>query len=167
MEYRAITEPDYTALTELDRLVQQHLDPQFEQLPERERESRLSSSPAALKFYERSEHSFVADDGQGIQGVILAQSVWQGDKPIVLVRTVLVRPDAPETVTRGLLHATVKSAYDSAVYEVHVPGSAPLLPAVQEEEAHLTGQYAVIHLGTRAQTAPGEKLTKTVRTPGA
>ena len=160
MEYRTFGEPDYAALSELDRLVQQSLDPAFDQLPEREREGRLCSSQAALKFYERSEHSFVADDGT-LQGFILAQSVWQGDRPVVLVRAVVARPGPQETeLRRGLLRATVKSAYDSAVYEIHVPTPPALLDAVRQEEAHLSGQYAVIHLGTRAQTAPGEKLTR-------
>lgn len=167
MEFRFFGEPDYAALQELDALVQSDLEPGFEALPERERDSRLSTSHAALKFYERSEHSFVADAGAGLEGFILAQSVWQGDRPIVLVRTVAVRPRADDAVWRGLLHATVKSAYDTAVYEVHVPAGAALADAVQEEEAHVLGRYAVIHLGTRAQSAPGEKLTKTVRTTGA
>lgn len=163
MEYRFFGESDYAALTALDLLVQQQLDVNFDALPEREREGRLNTSHAALKFYERSEHSFVADDGRNIHGFILAQSVWQGDKPIVLVRTVAVSPDAPNGVREGLLHATVKSAYDTAVYEVHLPTSQTLMDAAGQEEAHLTGQYAVIHLGTRAQTAYGRKLTKTVR----
>lgn len=167
MEFRFFGEPDYAALQELDLLVQRHLEPHFDALPEREREGRLSTSAAALKFYERSEHSFVADDGAGVQGFILAQSVWQGDRPIVLIRTVAVRPGTDEAVVRGLLHAAVKSAYDTAVYEVHVPVSAALAEAVQEEEAHVLGRYAVVHLGTRALSAPGEKLTKTVRVPGA
>lgn len=167
MEYRPIVEPDYPALAELDRLYQRQLDASFDTLPDREREGRLSTSHAALKFYERSEHSFVADDGTGVQGFILAQSVWQGDKPIVLVRTVVTRPGMGEQVTLGLLRATVKSAYDCAVYEVHLSASAALMKAAAQEEAHLTGQYAAIHLGTRAQTAFGEKLTKTVRSPDA
>ncbi|RJF73175.1 DUF1999 domain-containing protein [Deinococcus cavernae] len=167
MEFRFFGEPDYAALQALDGLVQRAQEPGFEALPEREREGRLSTSPASLKFYERSEHSFVADAGAGLQGFILAQSVWQGDRPIVLVRTVVVHPDAPESVRQGLLHATVKSAYDTAVYEVHVPASEQLLPAAQQEEAHLQGQYAVIHLGTRAGSAPGVKLSKSVRAPDA
>ena len=167
MEFRFFGEPDYAALQDLDLTVQRHLAPGFDALLEREREGRLSTSAAALKFYERSEHSFVADDGAGIQGFILAQSVWQGDRPIVLVRAVAVRPGVGGSVVRGLLHATVKSAYDTAVYEVHVPAVEALNDAVQQEEAHVLGRYAVVHLGTRAQSAQGEKLTKTVRMPGA
>ncbi|GMA16601.1 DUF1999 domain-containing protein [Deinococcus metallilatus] len=159
MQYRTFAEPDYDALQALDLAAQRQADPAFDTLPAREREGRLSTSLPALKFYERSEHSFAAQDEAGeMRGLILAQHVWQGDRPIVLVRTVILAPDAPEGTAAGLLHATVKSAYDSAVYEVHFPLAPALEAAARREEAHLTGQYAVCHLGTRAGTAPGERL---------
>ncbi|MEW6420252.1 MAG: DUF1999 domain-containing protein [Deinococcota bacterium] len=159
MRYRTFAEPDYEALQALDLAAQRRADPAFDTLSERERAGRLSTSLPALKFYERSEHSFVAQDEMGkIQGLILAQHVWQGDRPIVLVRTVILAPDAPEGTAAGLLHAAVKSAYDSAVYEVHFPLTPALEAAAQREEAHLTGGYAVCHLGTRAATAPGQRL---------
>ncbi|GAA5532501.1 DUF1999 domain-containing protein [Deinococcus aluminii] len=161
MQYRTFAESDYDALQALDLAAQRQADPAFDTLPAREREGRLSTSLPALKFYERSEHSFAAQDEAGeMRGLILAQHVWQGDRPIVLVRAVILAPDAPEGTAAGLLHATVKSAYDSAVYEVHFPLAPALEAAAQREEAHLTGQYAVCHLGTRAGTAPGERLGK-------
>ncbi|MBB5232890.1 DUF1999 domain-containing protein [Deinococcus budaensis] len=159
LRYRTFTETDYPALAALDLAAQRAADPEFSARPEREREGRLSTSLPALKFYERSEHSFVAQDSAGaLLGVILAQHVWQGDRPIVLVRTVLLAPAAPAEAAAGLLHATVKSAYDSAVYEVHFPLTPALAAAAAEEAAHVTGRYAVRHLGTRADTAPGERL---------
>ncbi|WP_216328710.1 DUF1999 domain-containing protein [Deinococcus aestuarii] len=159
MRYRTFAEPDYDALAALDLAAQRHADPAFDTLPAREREGRLSTSLPALKFYERSEHSFVAqDDAGGLVGAIFAQHVWQGDRPIVLVRTVLLAPDAPAETAAGLLHATVKSAYDTAVYEVHFPVTPALEAAAGEEAAHVTGRYAVRHLGTRAETAPGTRL---------
>lgn len=167
MQYRTFSDADYAALEALDLATQRHADPNFDALPEREREGRLHTSLAALKFYERSEHSFVADDGEEIRGFLFAQSVWQGDRPIVLVRTVTVAPETSDDVVRGLLHAAVKSAYDCAVYEVHYPVSAQTQAAAEAEESHLIGQYGVVHLGTRAQTAPGQKLTKSVRQSGA
>lgn len=163
-EYRTFSQADYDRLSALDLAMQRALDPQFDTLPEREREGRLSSSLAALKFYERTGHSFVAERDEGVRGVALAQSVWQGDRPTVLVRAVVVDPtlDAAEAeaVRAGLLHAVVKSAYDTAVYEVHFPVTAPLEAAAEAEEAHVLGRYGVIHLGTRAQTAAGEKLRR-------
>ncbi|GAA5512236.1 hypothetical protein Dcar01_00950 [Deinococcus carri] len=159
LRYRTFAEPDYDALQALDLAAQRQADPAFDTLPAREREGRLGTSLPALKFYERSEHSFAAQDEAGqMQGLILAQHVWQGDRPIVLVRAVILAPDAPEGTAEGLLRAAVKSAYDSAVYEVHFPLTPSLEAAARREEAHLTGGYAVCHLGTRAMSAPGERL---------
>lgn len=158
MQFRTFTEQDFKAMQTLDHDWQHQSDVQYDQLPERERESRLSTSLPALKFYERSEHSFVAENKEGhVCGFILAQSVWQGDKPIVLVRTLLHMTQGDE-VAQGLLHATVKSAYDCAVYEIHLANNAITHAAAMAEEAHMLGQYIVCHLGTRAKTAPGEKL---------
>ncbi|PTA67792.1 DUF1999 domain-containing protein [Deinococcus arcticus] len=160
MRYRTFTEHDYEALQALDLEAQRGADPAFDALAERERDGRLHTSLAALKFYERSEHSFVAELGGELHGFVLAQSVWQGDRPVVLVRTVALRPGADAQVAGGLLHATVKSAYDTAVYEVHFPLTPALAGAAAQEEAVVTGRYAVCHLGTRAQTAPGERLDR-------
>ncbi|MFC6590803.1 DUF1999 domain-containing protein [Deinococcus lacus] len=132
LEYRAFGEDDYPALQALDLAAQQRLDPGFEQLPDREREGRLCTSLSALKFYERSEHSFVcaAAESLDLRGFIFAQSVWQGDKPAVLVRSLVLSEAAPAEAAAALLRAVVKSAYDSAVYEIHYPGG--LLPGLPE-----------------------------------
>jgi hypothetical protein len=158
MRYRVFTEHDYDALHALDLTALAHADPAFDTLPPREREGRISTTLPALKFYERSEHSFVAEDDGVLHGFIFAQSVWQGDRPIVLVRTVALAPAAPAATAEGLLHATVKSAYDTAVYEVHFAVTPALEAAAFAEGAHVLGRYAVRHLGTRAETAPGQKL---------
>lgn len=159
MQYRTYAAADYAPMQALDLHQQRHADSQFDELPEREREGRLHTSLAALKFYERSEHSFVADNG-ALQGFVLAQHVWQGDQPIVLIRTLSVAAQAPAETTAGLLKAVVKSAYDSAIYQVHFPLTPELLSAARAQEAVTIGQYAICHLGTRAQTSPGERLHK-------
>lgn len=166
MRYRIFTEDDFGAMHDLDLQVQRHAEPAWDALPEREREGRLRTSLPALRFYLRSEHSFVAEErlpGEAaglLTGVILAQSVWMGDKPIILVTAVLVRPGSEEggDTAAGLLHAVVKSAYDAAVYEVHYALTPPLERAAEAEGSHLLGRYAVHHLGSRQQTAPGERL---------
>lgn len=127
--------------------------PDFDQLPEREREGRLCTSLPALQFYARTGHSFVADNGHQISGFALAQSVWQGDRPIVLIRVILADD---QQAREGLLRAVVKSAYDTAVYEVHAPISEELKSAAGE--AYALGTYGVIHLGTRSETAPGQQI---------
>ncbi len=113
-----------------------------------------------LSFYERSEHSFAAEEDGKIWGFILAQSVWQGDKPIVLIRTLSVAPESLPEITLGLFHATTKSAYDAAVYELHFPLLPHLEQAGQQDGIFALGQYAVRHLGTRAATAAGQRLLK-------
>lgn len=158
MHYRVFGEPDYGALHDLDLRVLRAEAPGFDGLPEREREGRIRTTLPALRFYERSEHSFAAEEGGVLHGLILAQSVWQGDRPIVLVARVLLAPPADPEVAAGLLHACVKSAYDAAVYEVHLPVTPELEAAARAEGAHLLGSYAVRHLGTRDATAPGRKL---------
>ncbi len=160
MRYRVFSEQDYAALQALDLDIQRHLDAAFDGLPERERQGRLHTSLPALKFYERSEHSFVAEEGTDETGKVLrgfafAQPVWQGDRPIVLVRTVSVFPQAPAETASSLLHAVIKSAYDAAVYEVHLPVPPALEQAAGEEQAVTVGAYAVRHLGSRLETAPG------------
>ncbi|GGJ81090.1 DUF1999 domain-containing protein [Deinococcus aquiradiocola] len=166
MRYRVFTEDDFEAMSDLDRQVQAQ-DPAWPTLPEREQEGRLRTSLPALRFYLRSEHSFISeervqgseDSGQ-LTGLIFAQSVWMGDKPIILVTACLVRPGSEDEgrTAAGLLHAVIKSAYDAAVYEVHYP-LTPLLHAAGEAEgSHVTGRYAVHHLGSRQDTAPGERL---------
>ncbi len=168
LQYRAPLSTDFEALQALDLAQQRRQDSQFDTLDERERSSRLRTSLAALKFFERSEHSFVATDGgETLRGALLAQAVWQGDRPVVLVVQVLLSAedagnagasDSGAEVAQGLLHACVKSAYDSAVYEVHFPLSAELGAAAHAEEARVLGQYAVCYLGSRAQTAPGQPI---------
>lgn len=160
--YRAPTPQDAERLQALDAERQRRLDPAFNILSDVERAGRLRTSASALKFFERSEHSFVAEARDGeVLGAIFAQAVWQGDRPIVLVAALLLSPSAPEDVAAGLLHACVKSAYDSAVYEVLFPLLPELQAAARAEEARPLS-FAACYLGSRAQTAPGKPLTTEV-----
>lgn len=162
MFYRAFTDADFDALQQLDLTVLRHEDPNFDALPDREREGRVRTSLAALRFFERSEHSFVADDDGKVVGALFAQSVWQGDRPTVLISRVWTAQGAPQGTAAGLLKACSKSAYDTAVYEVHLPVTPELTAAAGEENFREVGRYAVRHLGTRGQTAPGEALPGTL-----
>lgn len=163
MRYREFMEDDYEALAALDRMHQRRLDPGFEAQPEREQAGRLRTSLAALRFYQRSEHSFVAAEAE-LMGAMLAQSVWMGDKPIILVTATLLHDQAPPQTASGLLHAVVKSAYDAAVYEVHFEVTPQLEGALHDEGAHLGGRWAVRHLGSRSATAPGQYVEGTAYT---
>ena len=158
MHYRVFSEPDFEALAALEARALRAEAPDLDRLPEREREGRARTSLPALRFFERSEHSFLAEEEGHLFGFVFAQPVWQGDRPTVWVAALVTAPQAPAEVARGLLHATVKSAYDSAVYEVHLTVTPALEAAARAEEARVTGRAAVIHLGSRATTAPGEPL---------
>ncbi len=162
MLFRPFDENDYPALQALDLEVLRGEDPSFDQLDPLERQSRIRTSEAALKFYERSEHSFVAQDHTGddqILGAIFAQSIWQGDKPCVWVsRLWVLNSSLSDKVGEGLLRACSKSAYDTAVYEVHLslPHKWSAFAAAQDFRAD--GIYAVRHMGRRSSLKLGADL---------
>jgi len=160
MRYRPFFEHDFAPLQALD-LEQLRLEhPNFDSLEERERQGRVRTSLPALKFYERSEHSFVAEDGDelhGLQGAIFAQSVWQGDRPTVLISRLWVRQDTLE-VARGLLRACAKSTYDAAVYELHGLFPKKWLELGALEEFKTQGLYGVRLMGIRSSSGPGVPL---------
>lgn len=147
MHYRTFHPTDFEAMRELEA-------PSLAGLAPDEARARSRTSEAALKFFERSEHSFVAEHEGRLRGMVLAQSVWQGDRPVVLVSLLL----GEEAAREGLLHACVKSAYDTAVYEVHLAVTPELMAAARAEQVRVLGQYAVCYLGSRHDTAPGEPL---------
>jgi hypothetical protein len=116
MHYRFFEEPDYDELQRLERAV----------YPERPEPFYRATLPA-LRFYTRSGHSFAADASSRLEGFVLAQAVWQGDRATVLATRIAARS---EEVYRGLLRALVKSAYDANAYEVALltePGARPEL----------------------------------------
>lgn len=164
MIYRAPQEPDFPGMQALDLELALTEDLSFHTLPERERAGRLRTSLASLRFFARSEHSFVAIDAHTandvdastVYGFILSQSVWMGDKPVVWISSIRVHPDAPSGTLPGLLHASVKSAYDTAVYEVYLAADKTLWPFAQREGFKDAGlKHVVRYLGTRTDTAPG------------
>lgn len=163
--YRPLLAEDYAALAELDLASQLELDPDFGLLPGREREGRLSTSLGALKFYARTDHSFVALREEAVAGLVLAQSVWQGDKPIVLVRTLLTSPALPSDLRAeiygGLLRALFKSAYDTAVYEVHFVPQRQWPLAEDLGDVRRLGDYGVRYLGSREETARPNQIDLT------
>jgi hypothetical protein len=158
MIYRPPQDADYPGMQALDLELCLTEDSGFAALPERERAGRLRTSLPALRFYSRSEHSFVSttalyadpDVPTTVYGFVLAQSVWMGDKPILWISSVRVHPDAPAGCLAGLLHAVTKSAMDSAVYEVHLAADAALEAVAHREGYRDAGhKHLVRHLGSR------------------
>lgn len=158
MIYRPPTEADYPGMQALDLELARLENPDFDKLEEKERAAALRSSLPALLFYARSEHSFVAvdtnsltdDQPSTVYGFILAQSVWMGDKAMVWVSSTRVHPDAPPGCLPGLLHCVTKSAYDGAVYELHLAADSHLEAIATREgyQDHKT-KHMIRYLGSR------------------
>ncbi|MER3481202.1 MAG: DUF1999 domain-containing protein [Meiothermus sp.] len=121
MTYRDFQEFDFPALERLEK-----------KLLGDQPAHRYRTNPAALRFFSRSGHSFLAHFAGEVHGFVLAQAVWQGDQVTVLITRLLA--DSEEAY-RGLIAAVVKSAYDAGVYEValHIDaGNAPVVRALSE-----------------------------------
>jgi len=117
-------------------------------------------SLAALRFFERSGHSFVAervdDDGLArVTGFLLAQAVWTGDSPTVHGLRLAVDEVAAAEARAALVKALVKSAYDAGVYQLlfRTPGAdEPLRDALKAEGYLLDDQVTLeLMLGSRAR----------------
>jgi hypothetical protein len=77
-------------------------------------------SRSSVLFYVRTGHAFVAVRAGETTGFVLAQAVWNGTRPTVMVNRLAV-PDPEDTASReALLEAVTKSAYDAAVYDLWV-----------------------------------------------
>ena len=170
--FRLLVEEDQPDIVALDLAAQYEYDANFDALPQREQEGRLCSSLGAVKFYARSGHSFVAVRGGVNVGFALAQTIWQGDDSIVLVRTIITSPTLTQElraeIYNGLLRAIFKSAFDTATYQIHFCPAPNMLPANNDPNSdapdHDLGQirtlgpYAVRYLGSRDETAPDRAL---------
>lgn len=117
------------------------------------------ASAASVRFFGRTEHSFTAEahgpDGVEAVGFVLAQAVWSGVRPQVLVARVAA-PDRPQAAG-ALLKALVKSAYDSGVYDLvaRAPRTDPdLRELLQVEEFLPDAQLSFVRiLGSRGEAA--------------
>jgi hypothetical protein len=76
--------------------------------------------PAALAFYARSGHAFVAGPVAVPAGFVLAHAIWDGARPTVAIARLVAAPAAEGAVHRALVEAVVKSAYDAAVYDLTI-----------------------------------------------
>lgn len=154
MRFRPFDERDHEALHQLDLRILRQEDAQFDERPDREREGRIRTSLAALRFYQRSEHSFVADDGD-VVAALFAQSIWQGDKPCVWISKILAdsTQDHFSVWVSGLLKACIKSAFDTGIYEIHGCFNPIELEVAGPHGFGSQGTQAICHLGSRAHTA--------------
>ena len=76
-------------------------------------------SRASLNFYGRTGHSFASLKANSHTGFVLAQSIWNGQRPVVLIARLAVAAE-DESSRTALIEAVTKSAYDAAVYDLLV-----------------------------------------------
>jgi hypothetical protein len=146
---RPLTQDDEDVLAEIDKAYaeQVRLEPFL--------------SRSSLHFYVRTGHSFVAVRLGQATGFVLAQSVWNGTRPTVYVNRLAVA-DLEDTDSRlALLEAVTKSAYDAAVYDLHVqhPSADVQGLAALAEKQYLERPFHIYErvLGSRGQKAAGER----------
>lgn len=93
---------------------------------------------AALSFYERTGHSFVLEELGEPTGYLLAQAVWDGQRPTVTVRRSVASSGAGR---KALLEAVTKSSYDAGVYDI----------VVEQPEGDEAGKVALAASGYTAR----------------
>lgn len=75
---------------------------------------------ASLRFFARTGHAFVAERGGSVCGFVLAQAVFDGERPTVLAARLASRPLGDDEILKALARALTKSAYDAGVYDLRV-----------------------------------------------
>ncbi|MDM7324878.1 MAG: DUF1999 family protein, partial [Thermus sp.] len=110
-------------------------------------------SPGAVRFFARTGHSFLAEEGETPMGFALAQAVWQGEATTVLISRIEGKGQA---ALEGLLAAVVKSAYDAGVYQVALhldPSREELRGALEAQGFHIGPLVLAVRLlGSRGAT---------------
>ena len=157
MIYRPPQDADFPGMQALDLELLHSEHAKFDGFTPKEQAALIRSSLPSLRFYARSEHSFACIESPhadpleptGVYGFVLAQSVWMGDKALVWISSLRIHHDAPAAVLPGLLHAVTKSAYDGAVYEIHLAADKHLLPFADREGYTESGKHLIRLLGSR------------------
>lgn len=117
------------------------------------------TNPAALGFFSRTGYSFLAHLGGAIQGFVLAQPIWQGDRTVVWIAEMAA---ASPLAYRGLLSQVLKTAYQTgafAIYWMHHSQDADLNQVLREMGFSIGPmQFSVRLLEARATRGETEGL---------
>ncbi len=118
-------------------------------------------SLSSLHFYVRTGHSFVSVRSGEPSGFVLAQSVWNGTRPTVYVNRLAVADVADHDSRLALLEAVTKSAYDAAVYDLHIlhpiSDEQGLVALAEKQYAQRPFRIFERVLGSRGKKAEGEQ----------
>jgi Protein of unknown function (DUF1999) len=128
-------------------------------------------SRSSLHFYVRTGHAFVSVRSGRATGFVLAQSVWNGTRPTVYVNRLAVANLEDHESRLALLEAVTKSAYDAAVYDLHVqhPSADVQGLAALAEKQYLEKPFRIFErvLGSRGRKSAGDSVRSSDGSRGA
>ncbi|MCA9840154.1 MAG: DUF1999 family protein [Trueperaceae bacterium] len=109
----------------------------------------------SLNFYARTGHAFASLRADHMTGFVLAQSVWNGFRPVLQMNRLAVADPGDEASISALLEALTKSAYDAAVYDLQLllPKKDTALLSLAEQKDYRDTALIVLGrtLGSRGQ----------------
>ncbi len=109
---------------------------------------------ASLRFFARTGHAFVAVGEGGVRGYVLAQAVFDGERPTLFASRFASPPPGDGEALLALLRALTKSAYDAGVYDLRVelPAEDAAGAAALDAESYRPAVTSVFtrQLGSRA-----------------
>jgi hypothetical protein len=109
----------------------------------------------SLNFYARTGHAFASLRAGHMTGFVLAQSVWNGFRPVLQMNRLAIADAADEASQNALLEALTKSAYDAAVYDLQLllPQADSKLLSLAEKKDYRDAELKVLGrtLGSRGQ----------------
>jgi hypothetical protein len=112
------------------------------------------ATEASLRFFARTGHAFVAVGEGGVRGYVLAQAVFDGERPTLFASRFVSPPPGDGDALRALLRSLTKSAYDAGVYDLHVeiPAGDAAGRAALHAESYLPAPSSIFQrqLGSRA-----------------
>jgi len=114
------------------------------------------ATEASLRFFARTGHAFVAVGDGGVRGYVLAQAVFDGERPTLFTSRFASPPPGDGDALQALLRSLTKSAYDAGVYDlrVEIPAADAAGRAALQAESYLPAPTSVFQrqLGSRAGT---------------
>lgn len=96
----------------------------------------------SLNFYARTGHSFATIKETEMTGFVLAQSVWNGFRPVLQLNCLAVQAENDNASREALFEALTKSAYDAAVYDIQL-----LLPSQDSQTLEVAKRKEYVHAG--------------------
>ena len=110
----------------------------------------------SLNFYARSGHGFASLIETEITGFVLAQSVWNGFRPVLQLNRLAVKEKDDLLSRNALFDALTKSSYDAAVYDIQLllPDEDKAVLQIAKEKQYVEVAITVLErtLGSRGRS---------------